>query len=67
MNATLLGQERLHPRCLATADGVADNVNLTVTRLAGDDVFEEGDELLTGVVGSGLVHETAFASTTVKQ
>ena len=59
MNAVVLGQERLHERCLVAADVVADDVNLAATGLAGDDVFEERDELLTGVTHSGLAQHFA--------
>ena len=46
MNATVVGQERLHARRLVAADVVADDVNLAAAGLAGEDVFEEGHELL---------------------
>ena len=55
----MLGQERLHERSLVTADVVADDVDFALRRLAGDDVFEECNELLTGVTRRGLAQHFA--------
>ena len=43
------------------ADVVADDANLAARGLAGDDVFEEGHELLAGVAGGGLAQYFAGA------
>ena len=53
INSTMLGQKRLHERRLVAADVVAADVNLAATGLAGDDVFEEVHEQLTGVARPG--------------
>ncbi len=61
VNATMVEQERLHQRRLVAADVVADDVDLAAAGLAGDDVLEEGDELLAGMAGSGLAEHFAGA------
>ena len=59
MNATMVEQERLHARRLVAADVVADDVDLAAAGLAGNDVLEEGDELLAGMAGGGLAEHLA--------
>ena len=56
---TVLRQERLHERCLVATDVVADDVYFASAGLTGEDVFEEGDELLAGVAGGGLAQHFA--------
>ena len=64
LDATMLGQECFDEFGLVTADVVADDVDLAMPGLAGDDVLEEGDELLASKdrlleIGAG---RTAYAA-----
>lgn len=43
------GQKVLDSRSLVAADVVADDIDFTPYRLAGDHVTQEGNELRTGV------------------
>jgi len=61
VNAAMVEQERLHEWRLMAADVVADDVDLAAAGLAGDDVLEEGDELLAGMAWRGLAEHLASA------
>src|SRR6478672_3195259 len=41
------------------AQVVADDVNGALWSLTGDQIFQKGDELCTGVAGAGLAHDLA--------
>src|ERR1700687_3997044 len=51
MDATMLGQERLHEACLMAAYVVTNDMDLSAAGLAGDHVLKEVDELFARVAG----------------
>ena len=53
-DAGILVQELLHQRGFVSREIVEDDVDLLVGRTQGDNLFQEGDKVVTGVACSGL-------------